>query len=75
MIMKKIFDCNGIEIKKGSKVIWSDPETNHKEIFEPKKSESSFKFGELTRMFLSTGTIIASMIILIILSLVLVAAL
>ncbi|MBQ2604906.1 MAG: CPBP family glutamic-type intramembrane protease [Acutalibacteraceae bacterium] len=48
---------------------------NHKEIFEPKKSESSFKFGELTRMFLSTGTIIASMIILIILSLVLVAAL
>ena len=47
---------------------------NHKEIFEPKKSETSLKFGELTRMFLSTGTIIACMVILVIMSLVLVAA-
>ena len=34
MIRNKVFDYNGIEIKKGSKVIWTDPETNHKEIFE-----------------------------------------
>lgn len=31
---KKILDCNSIEIKKGSKVIWYDPETNSREIFE-----------------------------------------
>ena len=47
---------------------------NHKEIFEPKKSETSFRFGELTRMFLSTGTVIACMVILVIMSLVLVAS-
>lgn len=34
MIRNKVFDYNGIEIKKGNKVIWTDPETNHKEIFE-----------------------------------------
>ena len=32
--MKKIFDCNGIEIKKGNKVIWCDPEKISSGIYE-----------------------------------------
>jgi hypothetical protein len=34
MKIKKILGCNNIEIKKESKVIWCDPQTNTKEIFE-----------------------------------------
>ena len=47
---------------------------NHKEIFEQKKPTTSFSFGELNKQFLSTGTVIACMVLLILSSIVLVSA-
>ena len=47
---------------------------NHNEIFEQKKPGTKYSFKELNKMFLSSGTIIACMIILILSSLVLVSA-
>ena len=46
---------------------------NHKDIFEQKKPTTRFSFAELNKQFLSTGTIIACMILLVLSSIVLVS--
>ena len=45
---------------------------NHKDIFEQKKPKTCFSFGQLNKQFLSTGTIIACMVLLVLSSIVLV---